>query len=87
MRFFIEEDLSPALVGPCRDAGYEATCSRNRDMLGMSDREVAALSLREERRVLVTNNAGHFFKLMIAAGLHPGLVILPLGSGSKRSNG
>ena len=79
MRFFVDEDLSPALVGPCRDAGYEATCSRDRDMLGMSDREVAALCLDEER-VLVSNNAGDFFKLTSASGLHPGLVILPLGS-------
>lgn len=79
MRFFIDEDLSPALVGPCRDAGYEATCSRDRDMLGMSDREVAALCLEEER-VLVSNNAGDFFKLTSASGLHPGLIILPLGS-------
>lgn len=79
MRFFIDEDLSPALVGPCREAGYEATCSRDRDMLGMSDREVAALCLEEER-VLVSNNAGDFFKLTSASGLHPGLVILPLGS-------
>lgn len=79
MRFFIDEDLSPALVGPCREAGYEATCSRDRDMLGMSDREVAALCLEEER-VLVSNNAGDFFKLTSAAGLHPGLIILPLGS-------
>jgi predicted nuclease of predicted toxin-antitoxin system len=79
MRFFIDEDLSPALVGPCREAGYEATCSRDRDMLGMSDREVAALCLEEER-VLASNNAGDFFKLTSASGLHPGLVILPLGS-------
>jgi hypothetical protein len=48
-------------------------------MLGMSDREVAALCLEEER-VLVSNNAGDFFKLTSASGLHPGLVILPLGS-------
>jgi predicted nuclease of predicted toxin-antitoxin system len=79
MRFFIDEDLSPALVGPCREAGYEATCSRDRDMLGMSDHEVATLCLEEER-VLVSNNAGDFFKLTSASGLHPGLVILPLGS-------
>lgn len=48
-------------------------------MLGMSDHEVAALCLEEER-VLVSNNAGDFFKLTSASGLHPGLVILPLGS-------
>ncbi|MBS1881832.1 MAG: DUF5615 family PIN-like protein [Actinobacteria bacterium] len=45
----------------------------------MSDHEVAALCLEEER-VLVSNNAGDFFKLTSASGLHPGLVILPLGS-------
>lgn len=84
MRFFIDEDLSPALVSPCRDAGYETTCSRDRGMLGMSDREVAGLSLEEER-VLVSNNAGDFFLLMSAAGLHPGLVILPLGSRSQEA--
>jgi predicted nuclease of predicted toxin-antitoxin system len=57
MRFFIDEDLSPALVLPCREAGYEATCSRDRGMLGMSDREVAALCLEEERVLVPTTRA------------------------------
>jgi predicted nuclease of predicted toxin-antitoxin system len=77
VRFFIDEDLSPTLVRKCHEAGYDATCCRDRQMLGATDREVTELCMEEER-ILVTNNAGDFLKLAKGVGLHPGLVVMPL---------
>lgn len=82
MRFFIDEDLSPALVRDCHQAGYDATCSRDRALLGATDREVAHLCMGEDR-VLVTNNADDFLKLAEDAGLHPGLVVMALAARSQ----
>jgi predicted nuclease of predicted toxin-antitoxin system len=79
VRLFIDEDLSPRLAGECHTAGYDATSVRDRSMLNASDREVSALCLSEDR-VLVTNNAQDFFRLAKETGVHPGLVVLPLGS-------
>jgi predicted nuclease of predicted toxin-antitoxin system len=79
VRIFVDEDLSPSLAEECHAAGYDATCARNRDMLGAGDHEVAGLCLEEER-VLVTNNAGDFFSIAEKAGIHPGLIVMPLGS-------
>jgi predicted nuclease of predicted toxin-antitoxin system len=79
MRFFIDEDLSPGLVNECHRAGYDASCSRDRGKLGHGDREVAELCM-EEDRVLVTNNASDFLALAKQAGLHPGLVVMPLAT-------
>src|SRR5665811_2594518 len=82
MRFFIDEDLSPTLVKDCHDAGYDASCSRDRGKLGGSDRAVAELCM-EEDRILVTNNAADFLGLVEEAGLHPGLVVMPLAAKSQ----
>lgn len=79
MRFFVDEDLSPTLVIGCHGAGYDATSTRDRGMLGASDRAVSELCMAEER-VLVSNNADDFLLLAREAGAHPGLVVMPLGS-------
>lgn len=79
MRFFIDEDLSPTLVKECHEAGYDASCSRDRGKLGESDRAVAELCMDEDR-ILVTNNAGDFLALAEEAGLHPGLIAMPLAA-------
>lgn len=79
MRFFIDEDLSPTLVRECHRAGYDATCSRDRGKLGRSDRDVAELCMDEDR-ILVTNNVADFLVLAEEAGLHPGLVVMPLAT-------
>lgn len=86
MRFFIDEDLSPSLTAQCHTAGYEATCSRDRDKLQASDREVAALCMEEER-ILVTNNASDFLALARERGLHPGLIFLPLATKAQEQLG
>jgi predicted nuclease of predicted toxin-antitoxin system len=82
MRFFVDEDLSPALVAECHRAGYDATCGRDRGMLGASDRAVTELCMDEDR-ILVTNNASDFLALAREAGLHPGLVVMPLAARSQ----
>jgi predicted nuclease of predicted toxin-antitoxin system len=82
MRFFLDEDLSPTLVGECHEAGYDASCSRDRGKLGDSDRAVAELCMNEDR-ILVTNNAADFLVLAEEAGLHPGLVVMPLAARSQ----
>lgn len=79
MRFFVDEDLSPALVRECHQAGYDATCSRDRGKLGGSDHAVTRLCMDEDR-ILVTNNADDFLLLAKEAGLHPGLVTMPLAT-------
>ena len=79
MRFFIDEDLSPTLVTECNEAGYDASCSRDRGKLGGSDRAVAELCMDEDR-ILVTNNATDFLALAEEAGLHPGLIAMPLAA-------
>lgn len=77
MKLFVDEDLSPTLCDVCHKAGYDATCSRDRNQLSKLDHDVAQLCLDEER-VLVTNNENDFLKLAAEAGLHPGLIVLPL---------
>ena len=79
MRFFVDEDLSPALVAECHRSGYDATCGRDRGMLGASDRAVAELCMDEDR-ILVTNNVSDFLALARETGLHPGLVVMPLAT-------
>jgi predicted nuclease of predicted toxin-antitoxin system len=82
MRFFIDEDLSPTLVKECHEAGYDASCSRDRGRLGGSDRAVAELCMDEDR-ILVTNNVADFLALAEEAGLHPGLIAMPLAAKSQ----
>jgi predicted nuclease of predicted toxin-antitoxin system len=75
----VDEDLSPVLVTECHSAGYDATSTRDRGMLGAADQTVAELCMDEER-ALVTNNADDFLRLARKSELHPGLVVMPLGS-------
>ena len=51
-------------------------------MLSATDQEVTQLCMDEDR-VLVTNNADDFLKLAEDAGLHPGLVVMPLAARSQ----
>jgi predicted nuclease of predicted toxin-antitoxin system len=82
VKLWIDEDLSPSLVGVANAAGYEATCVRDRGRLRSADHVLAEIVL-DEGWVLVTNNAGDFLKLVQDQGLHPGLVFLELGSAAE----
>jgi predicted nuclease of predicted toxin-antitoxin system len=76
MKLWIDEDLSPSLVEVAHRHGLDATCNRDRGLLGRSDVEVLARCI-EEDRTLVTNNYGDFRRLCEAHAIHPGLIIVP----------
>jgi hypothetical protein len=76
VKFWIDECLTPALVGCAHSHGYEATCTRDRGKLGTPDDELLALAVDEEF-VFVTNNHADFIGLCANAELHTGLVVLP----------
>jgi predicted nuclease of predicted toxin-antitoxin system len=79
MKLWIDEDLSPSLVEVAHRHGLDATCNRDRGLLGRSDVEVLARCI-EEDRTLVTNNYGDFRRLCEAHSIHPGLITLPTPS-------
>jgi hypothetical protein len=76
VKFWIDERLTPTLVGHAHSHGYEATSTRDRGQLGMRDDELLALAVSEEF-VFVTNNHADFVGLCTNAELHTGLVVLP----------
>lgn len=78
MKLWIDECLSPALVGQAHDRGFEATCTRDRGQLGLPDDELIVLAV-DEGFAFVTNNDADFRGLCAAAELHAGLVVLPQG--------
>jgi predicted nuclease of predicted toxin-antitoxin system len=86
VRLLIDEDLSPKLTAIAHEAGYEATCVRDRGRLRSRDVEVARLALSEER-VLVTNNIVDFLDLALEAGVHPGLILYNWGPWRRRGHG
>jgi hypothetical protein len=78
VKLWIDECLSPALVGQAHDCGYEATCTRDRGRLGLPDEELIVLAV-DEGFAFVTNNHADFRGLCASAELHAGLVVLPQG--------
>lgn len=74
MRLWIDECLSPALVGFAQRR-YEATCNAHRGLLNAKDSALFAVISREEW-VLVTDD-DDFLALAMRAGLHSGLILLP----------
>lgn len=79
MKLWIDEDLSPSLVDVAHRHGLDATCSRDRALLGRSDTEVLRHCIDEDR-TLVTNNLGDFRRLCERQDVHPGLIVLPTPS-------
>jgi len=83
MKLWIDEDLSPSLVDVAHRHGLDATCNRDRALLGRSDAEVLRHCVDEDR-TLVTNNLGDFRRLCERRAVHPGLVVLPTPSREKQ---
>ena len=79
MKLWIDECLSPALVGQAHNRGYEATCTRDRDQLGLPDDELIVLAVDEGFAFVTNNDAADSRGLCAAAELHAGLVVLPQG--------
>jgi predicted nuclease of predicted toxin-antitoxin system len=84
VKLWINECLSPALVGEAQRHGYEATCNRDRGMLGIADPELLERVVTEGF-VLVTNNEVDFITLCASGDIHGGLVVLPQGRRHEQS--
>ncbi len=77
MRLLIDECLSPQLAHHLNASGlHDATHPRDIGRLGEPDHVVVARSIAEDR-VIVTENAVDFRKLVARQYIHPGLIILP----------
>lgn len=76
MKLWIDECLSPTLVERANGRGYWATCNRDRDLLGASDKALHKTVIDEEA-VFVTNDEADFVALYRQVDLHTGLLILP----------
>jgi predicted nuclease of predicted toxin-antitoxin system len=76
VKLWIDECLSPTLVERANRRGYWATCNRDRDLLGASDKALHKRVMNEEA-VFVTNNEADFVALYRQVDLHTGLLILP----------
>ncbi|AYO75945.1 DUF5615 family PIN-like protein [Sphingobium yanoikuyae] len=77
MRLFIDECLSPRLAHHLGASGeHDAIHPRDMGRLGEPDHVVLARCLAEDR-VIVTENAIDFCKLVAREEIHPGLILLP----------
>jgi predicted nuclease of predicted toxin-antitoxin system len=76
LRFFIDECLSRQLARRLNALGFDAIHPLDVGRRGEPDHRVVARCL-EEDRIIVTQNAGDFRKLVGRQEIHPGLVVLP----------
>ncbi len=74
-RFLIDENLSPALVEPARERGFEAMHVNHLGLRTETDWELLKV-IAEHDWVLVTNNAIEFRGRYRDIELHPGVVFL-----------
>lgn len=77
MRFFVDECLSPQLAIRLNSTGrHDAVHPLHVGRRGAPDHSVLAWCI-EEDRIIVTQNARDFRRLIGRTKLHPGLIILP----------
>jgi predicted nuclease of predicted toxin-antitoxin system len=74
-RFLIDENLSPALVEPARERGFEAMHVNHLGLRTETDWDLLKV-IAEQDWVLVTNNAIEFRCRYRDIALHPGVVFL-----------
>ncbi len=74
-RFLIDENLSPALVAPARERGFEAMHVNHLGLRTETDWDLLKV-IAEQDWVLVTNNAIEFRGRYREIELHPGVVFL-----------
>lgn len=78
MKLWFDEDLSPTLVQVANDHGFEATCNRDRGLLGTKDPDIRRI-VQAEGYVFATDNTSDFRPMYAREELHPGLLALPAG--------
>ena len=77
MKLFLEESLSAELANRLNRIGrYDAAHPLHMGRSGQPDHKVLEKCIAEDR-ILVTQNARDFRRLVGNAELHPGLIILP----------
>lgn len=83
MKLWFDESLSPTLVQLANERGLEATCCRDRGVLGLKDGQLRRL-VRRDGYVLVTDNAADFRPMYHRDAMHPGLILMPAALGRDR---
>jgi predicted nuclease of predicted toxin-antitoxin system len=83
VKLWFDEDLSPTLVQVANELGFEATCNRDRTMLGRSDHALRRV-VQAEGYVFVTDNASDFRPMYARDDVHPGLIVMPATVGRIR---
>lgn len=78
MKLWFDEDLSPTLVQVANYLGFEATCNRDRGLLGSTDPDLRRL-VQAEGYVFATDNASDFRPMYAREEIHPGLLAVPAG--------
>jgi predicted nuclease of predicted toxin-antitoxin system len=80
VRLFIDESLSPLLATRCNEPGrHDAVHPLHIGRRGEPDHRVLTLCISEDR-VIVTQNARDFRRLVSKAEVHSGLIILPFAT-------
>jgi len=75
LRFLIDENLSPALVEPARERGFEAMHVNHLGLRTETDWDLLKM-IADQDWVLVTNNAIEFRGRYGSIELHPGVIFL-----------
>jgi predicted nuclease of predicted toxin-antitoxin system len=83
VKLWFDEDLSPTLVRVAHEHGLDATCNRDRGVLGHTDAQLRHL-VQGQGYVLVTDNASDFRAMYARDDVHPGLVVIPASDGRGR---
>lgn len=83
MKLWFDEDLSPTLVQVANARGFDATCNRDRGVLGHTDAQLRRL-VQGQDYVFVTDNASDFRPMYERDQLHPGLAVMPAEFGRDR---
>ena len=77
MRFFVDECLSPQIAVRLNNSGqHDAIHPLHVGRRGEDDTAVLARCLAEDR-IIVTENARDFRKLVAREAIHPGLILMP----------
>jgi predicted nuclease of predicted toxin-antitoxin system len=77
VRFFIDECLSPQIARRLNESGqHDAVHPLDIGRRGEADSIVVARCIAEDR-IIVTENARDFRKLVARETIHPGLIVMP----------
>ena len=75
IRFFIDECLTPDLVGLAQSRGFEATHVTFLGRNGRPDWYLVPLAIAGDY-IFVTNNAKDFRRIYLKLEVHPGLIVI-----------